>query len=112
MFRERYSLGAVAHRLHRKTLALQHKSEISHHPTVHPRPVQQQHGLFGRTAHGKVIATAVTARAPFVGGSLRTALELVAKSHRVFTGVGPHETMIGGFSGGVAAWLAFRSVAP
>src|SRR2546426_10226574 len=52
------------------------------------------------------------ARAPFVEGSLRTALELVAKSHRVFAGVGPHETMIGGFPGHEAAGRAFRSVAP
>src|SRR5882672_8133317 len=37
------------------------------------------------------------ARAPFVEDSLRTALELVAKSHRVFAGVGPNEAMIGRF---------------
>ena len=49
--------------------------------------------------------------APFVEGSLRTALELVAKSHRVFTGVGPHEAMIGGFPGNEAARRAFRTVA-
>src|SRR6266853_3739475 len=52
------------------------------------------------------------ARAPFLEGSLRTALELVAKSHRVLAGVGPHETMIGRFPGHEAARRAFRTVAP
>src|SRR5207247_4738219 len=51
------------------------------------------------------------ARAPFVEGSLRSALELVAKSHRVFAGVGPHEAMIGGSLGHEAAGRAFRTVA-
>src|SRR6266702_1044747 len=51
------------------------------------------------------------ARAPFVVGSLRSALELVAKSHRVFAGVGPHEAMIGGCPGHEAAGRAFRTVA-
>src|SRR6266851_4800931 len=37
------------------------------------------------------------ARAPFAVESLRTALELVAKSHRVFAGVGPNEAMIARF---------------
>src|SRR5947208_2099441 len=49
--------------------------------------------------------------APFVEGSLRSALELVAKSHRVFAGIGPHEAMIGGSLGHEAAGRAFRTVA-
>src|SRR5881396_914510 len=51
------------------------------------------------------------ARTPFVEGSLRSALELVAKSHRVFAGVGPNEAMIGGPLGHEAAGRAFRTVA-
>src|SRR6267378_7642545 len=51
------------------------------------------------------------ARAPFVEGSLRSALVLVAKSHRAFAGVGPHEAIIGGFPGHEAAGRAFGSVA-
>src|SRR2546421_12847724 len=51
------------------------------------------------------------ARAPFVEGSLRSAPVLVAKSHRSFAGVGPHEAIIGGFPGHEAAGRAFRSVA-
>src|SRR6266581_3371647 len=51
------------------------------------------------------------ARAPFVAGSLRSALVLVAKSHRAFAGVGPHEAMVGGFPGHEAAGRAFRTVA-
>src|SRR5207247_11320868 len=51
------------------------------------------------------------ARAPFVVGSLRSALIFVTKSRRAFTGVGPHEAIIGGVPGHEAAARAFRSVA-
>src|ERR1700704_3741703 len=51
------------------------------------------------------------ARAPFVVGSLRSALIFVTKSRRAFAGVGPHEAIIGGFPGHEAAGRAFRSVA-
>src|SRR6266581_3797823 len=51
------------------------------------------------------------ARAPFVGGSLRSAPELVAKSHRVFAGVGPDETMIARRAGYETARRALGPVA-
>src|SRR5207245_3094089 len=51
------------------------------------------------------------ARASFVVGSLRSALIFVAKSHRAFAGVGPHEAIISGFPGHEAAGCAFRTVA-
>src|SRR5467141_3448277 len=50
-------------------------------------------------------------RAPFVVGSLRSALIFVTKSRRAFAGVGPHEAIIGGFPGHEAAGRAFGSVA-
>ena len=56
MLRERASHGAIAQGLHRETFPLQRQSEIAHDPAVHPRPVQQQHGVFGRCAHRGVRA--------------------------------------------------------